>query len=74
MARKMDDTLTVDGVEEVGREEIVAEIDREAKGRLGMTFEEFRAAYEGGGLPDTLAVNELLILMRFAGLGRGAAA
>lgn len=43
----MDDTLTVDGVEEVGREEIVAEIDREAKGRLGMTFEEFRAAYEG---------------------------
>lgn len=74
MAEKMDNTLTVDGVEEVSREEIVAEIDREAKGRLGMTFEEFRSAYEEGGLPDTLAVNELMILMRFAGLGRGTTA
>lgn len=74
MAEKVDSTQTVDGVEEVTREEIVAEIDREARDRLGMTFEEFRAAHEEGGLPDTLAVNELLILMRFAGLGRGAAA
>lgn len=55
-------------VEEVSREEIIAEIDRQAKERLGgMSFEEFLAAYRDGALPDTLAVNELVILLRFAG-------
>lgn len=74
MAKVTDSTHAVDGVEEVSREEIVAEIDREARDRLDMSFEEFLAAYEEGGLPDTLAVNELVILLRFAGLGRGTAA
>lgn len=54
--------------EEVTREEIVAEIDREARARLGMSFDEFRRHYREGDLPDTLAVNELVILLRFAGL------
>ncbi len=67
-------TQTTDGVEEVTREEIVAEIDREAKERLGMSFDEFYAEYREGKLPDTLAVNELAILLRFAGLGRSKAA
>lgn len=74
MAGKLGNTQTVDGIEEIDREEIVAEIDREARRRLGMTFEEFYAEYREGNLPDTLAVNELVILLRFAGLGRGTAA
>jgi len=74
MAEKVDNAQSVDGIEEVTREEIVAEIDREAKRRLGMTFEEFYAEYREGNLPDTLAVNELTILLRFAGLGRCTAA
>lgn len=58
-------------VEEFTREEIVEEIDREARERLGMTgFEEFLTAYVEGTLPDTLAVNELVILLRVAGLAR----
>ena len=74
MAKVTDSTRAVDGVEEVTREEIVAEIERGARDRLGMSYEEFLAAYEEGGLPDTLAANELVILLRFAGLGRTTAA
>lgn len=74
MTKVTDSTRAVDGVEEVTREEIVAEIEQGARDRLGMSYEEFLAAYKGGGLPDTLAANELVILSRFAGLGHGTAA
>jgi hypothetical protein len=56
-------------VEEVSREEIVEEIDREARESLDMSFDEFLRAYREGDLPDTLAANELVSLLRFAGLG-----
>jgi len=54
---------------EVSEEDLVAEIDREARERLNMSFEDFVNAYREGSLPDTLAVNELVILLRFAGFG-----
>ncbi len=45
-------------------EEIPYEIDQEARRRLSMSGEEFAEAYlKGGLLPDTLAVNELAILL-----------
>ena len=56
-------------VEEVSQEQIIEEIDREARESLGMSFDEFLQAYHEGELPDTLAVNELVTLLRFAGLG-----
>lgn len=54
-------------VEEVSREEIVEEIEREARESLEMSFDEFLRAYREGGLPDTLVANELVSLLRFAG-------
>ena len=73
MAEKVDTTLDIE-IEETTQEEIVAEIDREAHERLHMSFNSFLEAYRSGDLPDTLAVNELIILLRFAGFGKGAAA
>lgn len=73
MAEKVNEMQAVE-VEEVTREEIVEEIDREARERLGMSFDEFYEGYRNGDLPDTLAVNELVILLRFAGLGNRAPA
>jgi len=55
-------------VEEVTREEVIEEIDREARENLEMSFDEFLRAYREGDLPDTLAANELVSLLRFAGL------
>ncbi len=57
-------------VEEVSRAEVVEEIDREAREDLGMSFDEFLAAYPSGTLPDTLVTNELVSLLRFAGYKR----
>ncbi len=56
-------------VEEVSREEVIEEIDRESRESLDMSYDEFLEAYRDGDLPDTLAANELVILLRFAGLG-----
>ncbi len=50
---------------EISDEELREQIEREAKSRLGMSFEEFVEAYQEGTLPDTPAVNELVILLRF---------
>jgi hypothetical protein len=61
-------------VEEVSRGEMIGEIDREARERLGMSFDQFYECYRNGDLPDTLVVNELVILLRFAGLGDRASA
>lgn len=55
-------------VREVTQEEVIEEISRDVRARLGMTLEEFGDAYRKGTLPDTLAVNELVITLRFAGL------
>lgn len=57
-------------VKEVTREEVIEEITQGARTYLNMTFEEFRDAYRNGTLPDTLAANELIITLRFAGLTR----
>lgn len=56
-------------VEEVSQEQIIEEIDREARESLDMSFDEFLQAYREGDLPDTFAVNELVTLLRFARLG-----
>ena len=49
---------------EVTREELLARVDRGAKRRLGLSgWEEFAEKYHCGLLPDTLAVNELSILL-----------
>jgi hypothetical protein len=56
-------------VEEVSQEQIIEEIDHEARESLDMSFDEFLQAYQEGDLPDTLAVNELVTLLRFAGIG-----
>ncbi len=55
-------------VEEVSREEVIEEIDHESRESLHMSFDEFLQAYREGDLPDTLAANELVTLLRFAGL------
>lgn len=74
MAEWLDEEIKAVEVEEVSREEMIEEIDREARGRLGMSFDRFYECYRSGDLPDTLAVNELVILLRFAGLGDRASA
>ena len=51
-------------VVELSEEELISEIDQEARGRLGMSFEQFVLEYQTGTLPDTLAVNELIIMLR----------
>ena len=56
-------------VEEVSQKQIIEEIDREARESLAVSFDEFLQAYCEGDLPDTLAVNELVTLSRFAELG-----
>jgi hypothetical protein len=50
---------------EISDDELREGIAREAEARLGMTYEELVEAYQEGTLPDTLAVNELVILLRF---------
>ena len=49
---------------ELSEEERIREIDQEARERLGMSFEQFVKEYRAGQLPDTLAVNELVIMLR----------
>ncbi len=49
---------------ELSEEELVREIAQETQERLGMSFEQFVEEYRAGTLPDTLAVNELVILLR----------
>jgi hypothetical protein len=56
---------------EISNDELVEEIGREAEARLGMSLSEFLEAYRMGTLPDTLAVNELVILLRFVELSGG---
>ena len=51
-------------VVELSEEELIREIDQEAQERLGIGFEQFLDEYQAGTLPDTLAVNELVILLR----------
>ncbi len=52
----------------VSRDEILAEIGREAERRLGIEggWQEFARLYYEGLLPDSLAVNELAILLHGA--------
>ena len=50
-------------VQRVSEEEILSEIDRETRRRLGMSGEEFAEAHRKGLLPDTPAVNELGIVL-----------
>jgi hypothetical protein len=61
-------------IEEISQDEAVEEIAREARERLDMSFDEFLENYQNDNLKDTLAVNELVILLRFAGFGRNGAA
>jgi hypothetical protein len=49
--------------------EIIEEIDREAPESLDTSFDEFLRAHRAGDLPNMLAVNELVTLLRFARLG-----
>lgn len=51
-------------IEDVTPEEVIREIDQEARARLGMTFEEFVRSYREGTLEDTTVTNELIILLR----------
>ena len=74
MAEWLDEEIEAVEVEEVSREEMIEEIDREARERLGVSFDQFYERYRNGDLPDTLVVNELVILLRFAGLGDRASA
>jgi hypothetical protein len=56
---------------EISNRELIEEIGREAEERLGLDFPAFLDAYRSGTLPDTLAVNELVILLRFVELVGG---
>ncbi len=49
---------------ELSEEEIINDIDQEARERLHMSFDQFVEEYRAGTLPDTLAVNELVIMLR----------
>jgi hypothetical protein len=49
----------------ISDEELREQIAREAQTRLHMTYDEFLKAYYEGDLPDTPAVNELVILLDF---------
>lgn len=69
-AHAHNEEITSVDVKEVTREEVIEEITQGARTYLNMTFEEFRDAYRNGTLPDTLAANELIITLRFAGLTR----
>ena len=61
-------------IEELSRDQAIEEIDQESRERLGMSFDEFLENYRTGNLEDTPAVNELIILLRFAGFGRNGTA
>lgn len=56
---------------EISDDELREEIAREVEARLGMGYDEFVEAYREGTLPDTLAVNELVMLLRFVELSGG---
>ncbi len=56
---------------EISDDELRLEIAREVEARLDMDFYEFVEAYHEGSLPDTLAVNELVMLLRFVELSGG---
>jgi hypothetical protein len=56
---------------EISDDELREEISREVQARLGMDFDHFVEAYREGTLPDTLAVNELVMLLRFVELSGG---
>ena len=56
---------------EISDDELREQIGREAEARLGMDFDEFVESYREGTLPDTLAVNELVMLLRFVELSGG---
>lgn len=68
MPENIDEMPAVE-VEEASQKQIIEEIDREARESLDMSFDEFLQAYREGYLPDTLVVNELVTLLRFAELG-----
>jgi hypothetical protein len=53
---------------EISDAELLKEIGRESEVRLGMDLDALIGAYREGVLPDTLAANELAILLRFAEL------
>ena len=53
-------------IEDITIDDLLDEIDREARRRLGMSGEEFADKFYRGELPDTLAVVELGILLRCA--------
>lgn len=55
---------------QVSDEEILEQIDREAGMRMGMESGQFAEAYRKGSLPDTLAANELAMMMRFVEISR----
>lgn len=50
---------------EISDDELLKEIGRESEARLGMDLGALVEAYREGALPDTLAANELAILLRF---------
>jgi ribosome-binding protein aMBF1 (putative translation factor) len=50
-------------LEETSVAELWAEIDREARRRLGLSGEEFARLYHQKALPDTLAAVELAIVL-----------
>lgn len=50
---------------EISDDELREQIAQEVETRLGMDFSKFIEAYEAGTLPDTLDVNELVILLHF---------
>jgi hypothetical protein len=56
---------------EVTDEELLEEIRKGVEARTAMTFDEFVEAYREGTLPDTLAANELAILLHFVELSSG---
>lgn len=56
---------------EISDDELRGEIGREVEARLDMTYDQFVEAYREGSLPDTLAVNELVMLLRFVELSGG---
>ena len=50
---------------EISDTELLEEIGRESEIRLGMDLDTLIQAYREGTLPDTLAANELVILLHF---------
>jgi hypothetical protein len=56
---------------EISDDELREEIGREAEARLDLTYDEFVEAYREGTLPDTLAANELAMLLYFVEYSSG---